>query len=132
MRGCVVVVLAALLATPAAATSGISPRYDGTYAGRAMPEPGTKNRCPSFGVDALRISKGVAHSGPSGAQRASVSDAPVISGFITEEGFFTGSIMLPDSARNRIEGRLKDGVLVAGVIDNASGCAWVLNLRPVS
>lgn len=133
MRGCVVLfVLAAVLAMPAAAASEISPRYDGIYAGRAMPRPGTESRCLSFNVDRVRISKGVVSSGLSGAQRASVGDTPVIRGFITDEGFLSGSIMLPGSEHDTIEGRLEDGVLVAGIVDDALGCAWVLRLRPTA
>src|SRR5581483_12210626 len=117
MRGSLPLLLAVLIAGPAAATSGISDRFDGIYAGQATPPPDrAMAQCPSFSVGQMHIAKGIVSTGSGNrATRTSNTDEPVISGFITEEGFLSGTITLPQGERDTIEGRLEDGILVAGI-----------------
>jgi hypothetical protein len=136
MRGSLVLLSALFIASPVVAASGISPRYDGVYAGEATAPPGppgSTRQCPDFTVERLRIAQGIVSSGSAGrTTRASNTGDPAIKGFITEEGFLSGTIALPGNDPDTIEGRLEDGVLVAGIMDHGSGCSWVLKLRAVS
>ena len=121
-----IVVFAALCGTgirPAAATSNVSARFDGIYDGEAVPAPEMGNpECLSFRVDGMVIRQGIFHS-TSGAEQ------PVIGGFITEEGYVSARLARASHKAFPMDGRLEDGIIVAGFIAADEDCDWVLRLQ---
>ena len=77
-------------------------------------------RCAPFAVDRVSISNGHLQS-PAGE--------PAIKGFITEEGYLSASMTGPNMKEAAMNGRLQDDTIVAGYIDDAQKCEWVVKLR---
>ncbi len=111
----------ALIATAgfAHAASGISARYDGTYSGTAEPASNPL-RCAPFSVEQVSISNGHLKS-PAGA--------PEVKGFITEEGYVSGSLTRPNMKETPLDGRLQGDTIVAGYVDKDQDCDWVVKLH---
>jgi hypothetical protein len=103
----------------AQAASGISPRYDGVYSGMAEPASNSL-RCQPFAVDQVAIK---------GGHLKSPSGEPAIKGFITEEGYVSASMTGPDMKPAEMDGRAEGDTIVAGYVDDAQKCDWVVRLR---
>lgn len=126
--------LALAVATSAAfARSGISPRFDGHYRGSIVPSEISKGVCPSSGLVAdLRVVNG--H-----IQRSRViADTGAgpnwqFDGFVTEEGFVSGHAQMPTGRMAPFEGRVEGiggtAILSGGVVDDATGCSWLVRLE---
>lgn len=117
-------------ATSALAASGVSPKFDGRYEGALT--PATKSdpqRCPAVTIDEFVVKGGYVRP------PAKVADIQTIifDGFVTEEGFVSGHFRLPGGERNTFEGRMvpdENGTLLSGgLTDQASGCAYLMELQ---
>ena len=99
--------------------------FDGHYAGRLLPQGGTKG-CGLHQIKDFQIEKGTIVPAD-----AAASLTPVFDGFVTNDGFITGHMRLIDTVAP-FEGRAeKKGVVTVisgGVIDDTSHCVWVLDL----
>lgn len=106
------------------AASNVSAKYDGIYEGAATPAPGlgTAN-CLAFPLTDVRLEKGFFKAARAGSNVS-------ISGFITEEGYVSAHMARAGHQRSPLDGRLEDGLIVAGFIEFDSGCSWVVHLRP--
>lgn len=111
---------ALLSVSAASATSDVSAKFDGLYAGNMIPSPGMS--APSCPVLAARVtfSKGIIQTSPG---------IPAFDGLVTEEGFVTGHMLRADGSKVVFEGRLEGTVLSGGIIDDDAGCAWTVNLK---
>jgi len=108
------------------AGSDISNKFDGRYAGAAEPASGIGAQgCPSFTLSEIVIAQGFLRAAPTDNQ-------PSLSGFITEEGYVAASVSRPGHMRSAMDGRLVEGVIVAGFIEADTNCAWVVRLLPHS
>jgi len=114
------------LASPSVyAASNISAKFDGTYhaAVEAVPWMNSGSSCGSLVVETVNIKNGLVS--------AAARDVPgAIRGFITEEGYLEATIMSPEGRSGALNGRLEDGMLSAGAIDQNAGCAWLVKLTP--
>jgi len=112
----------ATVASPAAAASNVTQKFDGVYAGSAQPATsvGTPD-CSSFALAEVTIAGGF-FKAPQNV------DAPIITGFITEEGYVAAYLGRPGHQRAAMDGRFDNGEIVAGFIEPDSGCAWVVHL----
>lgn len=114
------------LAATAHATSDVSARFDGRYDGMANPVAWmSKPGCVAFEVRGLEILKGTVKYG-------NEYEAPRIRGFITAEGYLKSTLAPLGGSAVALEGRLEEGRLVAGAIDNTAGCVWILELVPAA
>ena len=122
MRSAAIGLVILLFPTPSTwAASNVSPKFDGKYHGSVSPTPGmSRPECTPFQAD-LSATAGLIHRDA----KVAVS----FDGFITEEGFVHGHLRRPGQAPVLMEGRITDTSLNAGAIDDATGCAWVLNLE---
>lgn len=114
--------LAALVAAGPALAEPISDRFDGQYAGTihvvaALSQQGCRDRAPHE----VTIKKGIMHG-------RSAALGTRISGFVTSDGFFTGSYRFSDGAKTGFEGSIEDGTLVGGVFSTDQHCAWLVKL----
>ena len=109
----------------AAAASNVTNKYDGVYTGTAQPAPGTEVKgCLMFSVGDVTIARGFLRT-PKGA------DLPFVTGLITEEGYVAAFMARPGHARAAMDGRFDEDQIVAGFIEEDSGCVWVVHLAPV-
>lgn len=120
----------AMFAGAAAQAQGISGKFDGYYAGTSnLVAPLSGPDCDSAGmryrveVDDGRID-GEAFDISAGDQ---VPNS--ITGFVTSDGFFTGTQERDVGPRTRFEGRMDDAMMVAGVFTQGYNCAWVVKLE---
>jgi hypothetical protein len=114
-------VTATLMAgTPAWATSNVSPKHDGTYAGALTPVAAMSGAtCGAISVEGLAVANGLFRH---------VAGALTLSGFVTEEGFVAGKARFGGAAVVLFEGRIEGTRLSGGIIDDAANCAWTVNL----
>jgi hypothetical protein len=106
------------------AGSDISSKFDGRYAGTAEAASGIGARgCSSFTLGDVVIAQGFLRA-------ARTDNQPSVSGFITEEGYVAASMSRPGHMRSAMDGRLVEGVIVAGFIEADTNCAWVVRLLP--
>lgn len=120
---CGVIVITCIIAAPAWAASDVSPKFDGVYLGAAAVVSGMGvAACAPFDVGEVTISRGFVKPGTDAA-------LPRISGFITEEGYLAAVMTRSGRPTFPLEGRLEDGVIVAGFIDTTENCYWTVHLR---
>jgi hypothetical protein len=99
--------------------------FDGTYNGRLTPAPALEQRaCSPQDITSLRVNDGEIQKDPG---------LPSFSGSINGKGFVEGYMNKADGSKVPIQGRAITGDdgkvrVTAGVIDNAAGCAWTLDL----
>jgi hypothetical protein len=106
------------------ASSNVTAKFDGDYAGVAEAMPDTdKPECRSFAIGNVTITKGFIHT-------PTVPGQSLVSGFITEQGYVTGRLKRPDHQAGAMDGRLVEGVIVAGFIEDETGCVWIVRLKP--
>lgn len=114
--------LALGVAEVAAAASNVSSKYDGVYSGAAMPaRTGVQSECAEFAVGNITIAGGIFKS--------PASQFPKVSGFVTEEGYVASFLTRSGHGRSAMDGRIVDGVIVAGLIEEDSGCMWTVRLE---
>jgi len=106
--------------TAANAASNVTAQFDGIYAGTAQPTPAFGSGCEAFVIDNVKIVNGFLTSTGDAGHRA-------VRGFITEEGY-VAAYMQDRDKRYAMDGRLVEGVIVAGFIVDTPPCAWVLRL----
>jgi hypothetical protein len=109
---------------PARNTEGknVSPAFDGSYTGQAVPAPTmSAPNCNTFPLAPVTITQGSIRSGGNGAQ---------VQGFVTGEGFVTGRIERPGKSPAVLEGRFTGGSFSGGVVDDAERCAWTVRMAP--
>ena len=109
--------LLSLIAMPALAASSVTSAFDGNYLAAVRSSAGG---CPAFDIGAVTIKNGALQSAPG---------EPVISGFITEEGYVQATLNR-NGASGALDGRLDDGMISAGYRDGA--CAWIVEMRPAT
>ncbi len=113
------------LAVPetAYALSAISARYDGQYTAQTQVASSVSAgaTCGEFAMPPITITKGMIS--------AARTEQPAGRGFITEEGFVEASFTSPTGGKIDVSGRYENGEIVAGALDNTSGCAWIVHLR---
>lgn len=104
------------------ATSDVSAKFDGTYAGSAVPAPNMGGSgCTAFAIHEVSIIKGILRSGRDQAQ-------PKTEGFITAEGYVSAFMTRAGHLRSPLDGRLENDVIVAGFIELDSNCHWIVKL----
>ncbi len=114
--------LAVLAATSVMAAGNVSPAYDGTYTGQAVPAPAMSSpACNAFPLAPVTITQGSIRSGGGGA---------ALQGFVTQDGFVTGHLDRPGKPRMVIEGRFTGGDFSGGAVDDTTACAWTVKLAP--
>src|SRR4051812_36412880 len=97
-----------LIAPAALAFSGVSPKFDGAYAGTAAPNPRMGGAaCGSFPVDMT----------VKGGEIRGATEVSSVDGFVTEEGFIRGHLRR-DGKAILIEGRMTGDAASAATIDN--------------
>ncbi len=98
------------------AASNVAHKLDGVYIGNAQPAPtvGTPG-CPSFSLGEITIASGFFKIPQNAGE-------PVITGFITEEGYVAAHFARRDHLPAVMDGRFDNGEIVAGVIEPDSGC----------
>jgi len=113
-----------LVAGTAQAASNVTTKFDGIYTSSAEPAPAMGAAgCPAFSLGEVNISRGFLRTTPA-------PDRPVVTGFITEEGYVAAYVTRPGHSRSAMDGRLDEGVIVAGFIEGDSNCMWVVRLTP--
>jgi hypothetical protein len=111
-----------MLPTAGGATSNVSPRHDGTYAGAMTPVAAlSAGPCAAITVEALVVAGGFLRESQTGG-------AVALSGFVTEEGFVSGKARFGAAPAVTFEGRVEGTALSGGIIDEAARCAWTVNL----
>jgi hypothetical protein len=126
--------LALAVATSAAfASSGISPRFDGHYRGEIVPSEISKGVCPSAAsIDDMRVVDGHIQRGTRISADTDGGLKWQFDGFITEEGFVSGHAQMPTGRMAPFEGRVQEqgavATLIGGIVDDATGCAWLVRL----
>ena len=126
--------LALAIATSAAfAASGISPRFDGHYRGSIEPSAISRGVCPSFAdVNDLRVNNGQIQRGTRITADTGAGPSWQFDGFVTEDGFVKGHAQMPTGRMAPFEGRVQqegaDATLTGGVVDDATGCSWLVRL----
>ncbi len=112
--------LASAWAATSYAASDVSPRFDGVYSGTLAPLAWMSQRtCAEI---ALRVEV------RNGFFARGALLVPSVNGFVTDEGFVTGRLHRQDSKTLAFEGRIVEGELSAGAIDEEAGCYWVATL----
>ncbi|MDX2145024.1 MAG: hypothetical protein SFV19_16845 [Rhodospirillaceae bacterium] len=110
------------LPTAADATSNVSAKYDGTYAGVMSPVAALSlGTCAIVTVETLTIAGGFLREAKTGGVVA-------LSGFVTEEGFVAGKARFGGASAVTFEGRIEGTSLSGGIIEDAIRCAWTVNL----
>jgi hypothetical protein len=123
IKNSVLVLAIAMIAMPVLAASGISAKYDGKYQGTASVNSATSSTsCSSYRLDDVSIEQGAL---------SSANPDLAVKGFITEEGFLDASVTPAGGNTAELDGRLEDGAIVAGAIDPATGCSWIVKLEKV-
>jgi hypothetical protein len=109
-----------LVSTNALAYSGVSPKFDGAYAGTAdlNPRLSRGGTCDAFPVG-FTVQGGAIHGASEGA---------AVDGFVTEEGFIRGHLKRGNGPVLLVEGRVTGDQASAAMIDDAAKCAWQINL----
>jgi hypothetical protein len=119
---CVMAAAGLATATPAAAVSDVSPRFDGRYVATLTPAPAmSAPGCERLTIGPFAIAQGFLR--PAG-------DGPRLTGFVTAEGFLTGHFVRPGAPRVVIEGRFVEDGFTGGIVDDATGCAWLVTFAP--
>lgn len=110
-----------LMAPAAWAFSGVSPKFDGAYAGTASlnPRMSKGSTCEAFPV-AFTVQGGAIHGS---------SDGATVDGFVTEEGFIRGHLKRANGPSLLVEGRVVDNAATIAMIDDASQCAWEIGVQ---
>ncbi|NKB47834.1 MAG: hypothetical protein GKS02_00570 [Alphaproteobacteria bacterium] len=98
----------------------ISNAYDGSYFGqRERIDPLSGSLCANHTLHSLTIENGQL-----------LGDGGDIRGFIAENGFFSGTIIVFDLVQP-FEGRIENGILLGGVVSPDSACFWLMRMtRP--
>ena len=109
----------------AMAASGVSPKFDGRYAGMITPTPAVSaSGCQPATVNAFVVRGGYIR--PSG--RIAATLAPAFEGFVSGH-MRQGNFQRPFEARIVHD---EGGVaLSGGVTDGETGCAWLVQLRRI-
>lgn len=120
----------AMLAAPVAQAEGISSKFDGNYAGTGtLVAPLSGPGCDS---DGMRYRIEIRNGRIDGEAFDISADDQVpnsVKGFVTADGYFTGSQERDKGPRTRFEGRMDDSMMVAGVFTQGYNCAWVVKLK---
>ncbi len=104
-----------------AVAGNVSGAFDGDYAGTRVVIPGLSSEtCPEGETHSVTVTDGHLQGGAEQVGR--------LAGIVTEDGFFTGRYWFVEGGSSVVEGRIVDGELVAGVIREGNGCAWILKL----
>jgi hypothetical protein len=99
--------------------------HDGLYRGALIPAPALSKRpCGAVPVPDFEIDRG---------KVVVVPGIVAFEGTVTAAGFLSGAMRQADDTKVPIQGRITketDGVHIrAGLIDDAGGCAWTMDLR---
>ncbi len=118
-----------LAVTGASASSGVSPKFDGTYTGTMAPADGVASpACGTAAVSEMVVRGGIIRQ----STKIANTDAATFDGFVTEEGFVKGHVRYGGTIRT-FEGRMTNEghgtMLSGGVTDDQTGCAWLVELR---
>ena len=125
MRALVIGLCATMAMAAAAAAAPDTSSFDGTYNGALTPDPAYGHgMCAPQDVMSLRVHKGEIESDPG---------LPSFGGSVNVKGFVDGYMRRADDSKVPIQGRALTGDdgkvhISAGVIDEAAGCAWTLDL----
>ena len=113
-------VIVAFLVAPVAAAP-ISSNFDGRYQGASHVIEGLSGAaCSTSANFDIRIDQG--------SIVGKTDDGGKVSGFVTSEGFFTGTYDFGGGDRVTFEGRIDGDSLVGGLM-NAEGCSWIVKLQ---